>query len=71
MRIMICPRCNGSGRLPSHRKLRQARIRAGLGIRELARKLGLSPSYVCLIDNGQQIPPARTAGRWLEACRYE
>lgn len=34
--------------------LRDARIRAGIGLRELSRRLGVSPSYLSRIERGKQ-----------------
>lgn len=34
--------------------LRETRIRAGLGLRELSRRAGVSPAYLCRVERGKQ-----------------
>lgn len=38
--------------------LRKQRIRAGVGLRELARRLGRSPGYLSDVENGHVPPPS-------------
>ena len=37
--------------------LKTMRIEAGVGLRQLARTIDISPSYLSMIENGQQAPP--------------
>lgn len=37
-------------------RIREARLRMGLGLRELARQLDLTPSYISDIENDRRIP---------------
>jgi transcriptional regulator with XRE-family HTH domain len=53
---------------PLGRELRALREARGLGLRELARRLGLSPSYLSTLERGQlKTPPAATVLRALAA----
>lgn len=51
-----CPRCRGRGRLPNSAivgaYMRSARRDAALSLREVARRLGYSPSYLSLLERG-------------------
>lgn len=38
--------------------LRVLRTESGLGLRELARRIGISPSYLSLVENGKMGPPS-------------
>lgn len=51
-----CPRCHGDGqiRLVNPRWLRETRERAGLTLREMARRLDFSAAYVCDIEHGRR-----------------
>jgi mannitol/fructose-specific phosphotransferase system IIA component (Ntr-type)/transcriptional regulator with XRE-family HTH domain len=44
--------------------LKTLRIEAGVGLRELARNIDISPSYLSMIENGQQ--PAPTSARIMQ-----
>ena len=37
-------------------QLRAARLRAGIGLREAARNIGITPSYLVLIERGDRCP---------------
>ncbi len=37
-------------------RVRRARVEAGLGLRELARRLGKTPSYLSDIENDRRVP---------------
>lgn len=62
-----CHRCRGTGREPDWRglgdKVRAAREAMGLGLREVARRLKMSETYVCHMERGRvaswQGPKAR------------
>ena len=52
-----CPHCDGVGtRLvyPSGRYLRDARLRAQVSLREMARRIGLSPTMLCDLELGRR-----------------
>jgi len=51
--------------------LRQARARAGLSQRALARRAGTAQSVIARIESGQSSPTWETLGRLLEAAGYE
>lgn len=46
--------------------LRAARIQAGLGHAEVAKKLGVNPATLTRWESGYQSPPAKTAVRICE-----
>lgn len=46
-----------------HRRIRTLRLRRGMTGMELARKAGVSPSYVSLIEHGEKIPSEEVAVR--------
>lgn len=50
-----------------HRRIRTLRIRKGLTGMELARRAGVSPSYVSLIEHGEKIPSETVAVRIAQA----
>jgi transcriptional regulator with XRE-family HTH domain len=41
--------------------LRAARWRRGLSLRQLAQKVGLAPSYLCLLEQGKRCPSVAVA----------
>lgn len=41
-------------------RLREARLRSGLSLREVARQLGVSPSFVSQVENGKSQPSVAT-----------
>ena len=56
---------------PSAGVLRKARRRAGLSQRAVAQRLGVSQSYVSLIERGLRDPPLSSMGAFAEALGYE
>jgi transcriptional regulator with XRE-family HTH domain len=58
-------------RLQPPRLLREARLRAGLTQRELARRAGTSQSVVARIERGQTSPGQATLTRLLDAAGFE
>lgn len=54
---MTCPRCAGTGEVPNDRAMgaamRTKRERARVGLREMARRVRLSPSYLCHLEHGE------------------
>lgn len=53
------------------RDLREARRRAGLSQRAVAQRLGVSQSYVSLVERGLRDPPLSSMGAFAEALGYE
>lgn len=53
-----CPKCNGSGRVPDDAaigaKLRAARIKKGVSLREMARRLDVSAMWICDLERGKR-----------------
>ncbi len=69
-----CPRCKGSGTIHGLDVvwLIRERMRVGLSGRELARRVGVSPSYMHDIENKRREPSEQTRKRIirvLENCR--
>ena len=46
-----------------HRRIRTLRLRRGLTGMELAKRAGVSPSYVSLIEHGEKVPSEQVAVR--------
>lgn len=53
--------------LSLHRRIRTLRARRGLTGLELARRVGVSPSYVSLIEHGEKVPSEDVAVRIAQA----
>lgn len=66
-----CPRCNGTGTIPDDRAMgaamRQRREAAGLSLYDLAKKLGLSASYLCDLELGRRQWSGTNIERYEEA----
>ena len=66
---MICQRCNGTGNEPNQvaigQTLRGLRLSSGLSLREMARRVGLSHSFLSQLETGSR--------RWRRSVlkRYE
>jgi len=66
----ICPKCNGKGwiyRAPIGRKLREQRKDAGITMRALAKKLGISPTYLSDLENDRRGWDGRFVNRYQHA----
>jgi transcriptional regulator with XRE-family HTH domain len=50
--------------------LRTTRIRANVGLRELARRAGTSHATISAYENGRKVPSIATFVRLLEACGF-
>ena len=50
--------------------LRQARLTAGLGLRDVARRAGTSHATLSAYEHGKKTPSVATFLRILEACSY-
>ncbi|MPZ81738.1 MAG: helix-turn-helix domain-containing protein [Actinophytocola sp.] len=48
-------------------ELREARVAAGIGVRELAKKLGIGHAKISLWENGKKIPTTEDVARYLTA----
>lgn len=69
---MKCKRCGGTGREPNAaslgKQLRRARLQAGIGLREVARWIGCSPTYIVTLEKGMHAfmgPKAKRYARIL------
>ena len=51
-----CPKCSGRGtvRVVNPSWLRARRMRKGMSLRALARKIGLSPAFLCDVEYGRR-----------------
>jgi transcriptional regulator with XRE-family HTH domain len=66
----VCPRCGGTGVLLRYGdELRAARQRAGLSLREVARRLGFTASYLCDLELDRRNCSFVLRGRYLKALR--
>ena len=52
-----------SGQIPIHTRIRNRRQERGLAAYELAKRVGVSPSYVSLIEKGVKVPSEEVAGK--------
>lgn len=50
----VCPTCGGKGSLPDPAALRVKRIKLRLSLSEVARKMGISTSYLCDLELGRR-----------------
>lgn len=54
-----CPHCNGTGKVTDHAKLgarlQRQRNRAGLTLREVAKAMGISVSYLSDLEHGRKL----------------
>lgn len=68
-----CPRCNGTGRLADDKltgaKMRSMREAKTLTLREVARRMGFSPAYVCDLELGRRIWNTKVTELYLTALR--
>lgn len=57
-RIIQCPQCGGIGSIRNPpvegAYIRRGREAAGISLRELARRLGISPGHMCHIEKGRR-----------------
>lgn len=55
---MNCKRCNGNGVEPDQKAIglamRRLRIKAGIGLREMARQVGLTHGFLSQLETGQR-----------------
>lgn len=53
-----CPKCLGTGAVPDDtkigRRLKTRRIKAGVGLREIARRLDVTAPFVAYLENGER-----------------
>ena len=66
-----CRHCGGTGypidEVPAGEALRAAREAAGLGLREIAGSIGVSPTHVSDVETGRRNPSSAFLGRYLAA----
>lgn len=57
-RLECCSRCGSLVEVPDGASLREVRKKAGLGLRELARRIGLTPAYLSDVElNRRRVTP--------------
>lgn len=68
---LVCPRCGGSGRVPDERlvgqQMREKRLASWLTLREMARRLALSPAYVSDLELGRRRWTPKILARYQRA----
>jgi len=56
--MKVCPKCGGTGTIQDDKilgaQLKKKREKAGLPLREVARQMGLSASYICDLEHGRR-----------------
>lgn len=64
---MKCKRCNGTGEeaRPSH--LQAMRIDSGLSQKQMAKKMAISASFMCDLENGKRTWTAKLLTRFNKA----
>lgn len=50
----ICPTCGGTGKVIDALKLRNSRISRKLRLVDVAKKMGIGPSYLSDLENGRR-----------------
>ena len=72
LKTVTCPTCKGDGRIANKawvaNMLKSYRHQRDIGLRELARKAGWCPAFVCKIERGECLPTNETICRFKEAC---
>lgn len=67
-----CPECKGQGTVTNPvwygQKMRNARRKAGLSLRQMARAIGLSAGYLCDMEKGKRPFPATASEPFLSQC---
>jgi predicted transcriptional regulator len=68
MRRIICPKCDGLGSIPDPREYGQAmrarRERAHITLRDMAGRLGITPSYLSDMELGRRSWPKKHRDRF-------
>lgn len=70
MTTAACHICGGTGldQLWAAKTAKRWRDAHDVGVREIARRLRLSPSYVCDLEQNFRTWNHELLGRWIEAC---
>lgn len=70
VRTGACERCDGTGlqldAIATGKRIRQARRRLGIGLREASRALKLSPTHLSDIELGRRAPSPEALDRIIE-----
>jgi transcriptional regulator with XRE-family HTH domain len=66
-RRLATPGWGNAYRAEVGRRMREIREAAGLSQRELARRAGITPGMLCLVEQGQTSPSTATATRLADA----
>ena len=65
----VCPACRGTGKVLDAKALgealRKRREEAGLSLRDLARRLSISPTHASDVERGHRAPSAPVLEAWL------
>ena len=64
LRNTICARCSQIRKVVDGKELRTIRIKNNLSLREVARWVDISPSYLCDIEHNRRLSPRRLIDFW-------
>ena len=60
----VCHFCLQIRKVVDGKKLRQLRKKSGLSLREVARRIGISASYLCDIEHNRRLSPHLLINFW-------
>ena len=68
-KMIQCPRCAGQGEVEivDNARLRKMRETAGMSLRELARRCGITAPYLCDIELGRRQPSGPVRYKLMKA----
>lgn len=71
MKYTACPHCNGTGKIPDDRDMgarkRAERVEAGVSLRMMAYRMGVSPAYLSDLELGRRRWGAKQIERFADA----
>jgi len=69
---MKCPKCNGSGVVADQkevgRKMRSLRVKQGIGLRAMARCMGISHGHLWQLESGRRSWSLTHTNKIIETC---
>jgi transcriptional regulator with XRE-family HTH domain len=64
---MICPKCDGTGNIPDPGEMRRVRMSRGFLLREVARRMHISPAYLSDLERGKRDWNAKRLREFVDA----